>query len=145
MECMMKTPLQNFAELCTAKIIDCEYEVLAAATEAYERGDPQGPVVGIEIEVIIILIETITAMIIEIMNNCPANDDQVRKSIKRPGFMQRVRFRVLVMETCRQGEPRWRGEANRIASIMMAQAKAYPDDEIDAVVDQCRNLGLGVC
>ena len=142
----MSSPLQLFAEQVVAEVLGVETEIVSAAVQRFESGETQSgeQIVGIDIIAIIALIEMLMPMIMELINGCNANQKRVNASIRNPGLMQRIVFRMNVNRAVRQGEPRWRNEAHEIANVMIDLASQADEDTVDSVINQCRDLQAGI-
>ena len=132
--------LQLFTEEVVADLLGVEPPMITAAVQRFESGEMQAgeEIVGIDIIAIIALIEMLMPLIMDLIDNCPANQARVRESIQSPRLMQRVRFRRMVNRAVRQGAPRWRNESYEVAKIMLDRAASSDDATVDAVIDECR-------
>ena len=142
----MSSPLQDFTVSVVAEVIGVDVPVLADAVARFESGQVSAgeQIVGIDIAMIIMLIETLMPMIMDLIDNCNANQDRVNAAIRNPGLFQRVRFRRLVNRAVRNGEPRWRSESHEIGTIMLEKAAAATEEAVDAVINECRNAQFGL-
>ena len=134
----MSSALQDFTVSVVAEVIGVEVPVLADAVARFESGQVSAgeQIVGIDIAMIIMLIETLMPMIMDMM-------DRVNNAIRKPGLFQRVRFRRLVNRAVRNGEARWRSESHEIGTIMLQQAAAATEEDVNAVINECRNNQMG--
>ena len=141
----MTTPLQDFVVDVVAEDIGTDIPSLAGAVQRYEEGTVGSgeELVGIDISMIIMLIETLMPMIMDMIDNCNANQTRVTRAIQNPGLFQRVSFRRQVNRAIRNGEPRWRSESHELATIMMRKAAEATPESVGAVIDQCRNSQMG--
>ena len=86
------------------------------------------------------LIEVIAQVILEIMANCP-DKKNLPTSVKKPNFMQRIRFRAAVKEAVdTSGNLRMKIYAGRLSENAMREAATLSDAEILKVVDEVESL-----
>ena len=142
----MSSPLQLFTEQVVARILNVEVSIVSAAVQRFEAGEMQAgeQIAGIDIIAIIALIEMLMPMIMEMINNCQANQSRVNATIRNPRLIQRIVFRMNVNRAVRQGEPRWRNEAHEIANVMLTLAGDSDEATVDSVINECRELQAGI-
>ena len=134
----MKTVVQAYAENVVADLLGLAAEEVAGAV-----ADPKShaSLAGIDIELIILLIEAVMSAVMEIIENCPANDQAIRMSIQSPSTLQRVLARRVVRAECRLCAPgtRWLGMVGDISTAMLRQAAKAEEAAIDAAIDLVRD------
>jgi hypothetical protein len=124
----MKSSLEQFAEKVVNTALNTKPET------------KEGDVGAIDIAALTQLIEVVAQVVMEVMNNCPAKST-LALSVKKPNFMQRVRFRNAVkgaVDSC--GNFKLRALSGKLAEVSIAEGAKLTDDEIAKIVDESENL-----
>ncbi len=120
----MKSTLETFSE-----------KVVHSALQINAQNEQN---LGFDPAALLELIEQIATVFMEIMNNCP-NKSGLPLSIKKPNFMQRIRFRGAVRSAV-EGNLKAKLYANKLADSAMREAAKLTDAEIVKLVDEAESL-----
>jgi hypothetical protein len=120
----MKSHLENF---CT-KVAYKTYDVDAADVDTKN--------LGIDITVILMLIETIAPIVLELIDNCQ-NQANLKNSVKSPNWLQKVRFRALVKKSLdSSGQSKFKYLSGKVADAFLAESAKLTDADLDKLLDE---------
>lgn len=84
------------------------------------------------------LIALIASIVLEILENCPADEQAAAAAARRPSIMQKARFYQAVRHACKSCPNRWRERWYPIALAMQQEAAASDDVTLKAIVAEAR-------
>ena len=130
--------IQSLAEGVVCGTLGVSRASLSDALKA--AGEGKGSrVVGIDITLIIMLIDAIVAAVMRIMDNCPAPEAKVIAAVKKPTLIQRARAKATIADYCDVcGGWFWRRRAFQIAERVCRDAAAMSDDALATAIAEVR-------
>lgn len=127
----MKSTLEVFSE----KVVHGTLNI-----QPKKKGESDELNLGLDITAITALIEVVAQVILEIMTNC-SDKQRLPTSVKKPNFMQRIRFRAAVKDAVESsGNLRAKVYAGRLADNVMKEAATLTEEEILKIVDEAETL-----
>jgi hypothetical protein len=130
----MQTNLELFSTSVAGNVLGVNIDGLKADEQNTEDN-------GIDINTILKYVEMIGQIVNEIVNICPANSKGVREAVKHPNWLQRVRFRAAVKQTCDCcAFLQFRPTSGKLADTLISESAKLTDDQIDKIISEVRDL-----
>lgn len=91
---------------------------------------------GIDISVIIGLVQVIAPIVVQLIQNCP-NKSNLKTAVKKPNFLHRIKFRTQVKDVIdTSGYREYRALSGKVADAFIAEAAKLKDDDIDKMITE---------